>query len=87
MTSAVNHYLGFLIPTPEHQEVGLPRRVTDLLPHLLFCLYPHPTAQVATPAGCGKTIFVEQNFDDLHVWGKPGLSGPSGSSHATNQTR
>ncbi len=26
-------------------------------------------------AGCGKTISLEQNFDGLHVWGKPGLSG------------
>jgi hypothetical protein len=26
-------------------------------------------------AGCGKTISAQQNFDGLHVWDKPGLSG------------
>jgi hypothetical protein len=25
--------------------------------------------------GCGKTISAQQNFDSLHVWNKPGLSG------------
>ena len=31
--------------------------------------------------GCGKTISAQQHFDGLHVWDKPGLSGPSGSSN------
>jgi hypothetical protein len=27
---------------------------------------------------CGKTISVQQDFDSLHVWDKPSLSGSSG---------
>jgi len=33
---------------------------------------------VAQRAGCGKTIVVREDFDGLHVWNKPSLSGPSG---------
>jgi len=30
---------------------------------------------MALLAGCGKTISAQRNFDGLHVWDKPGLSG------------
>jgi hypothetical protein len=33
------------------------------------------TSQEVVLAGCGKTILAQQNFDGLHVWDKPGLSG------------
>jgi len=38
-------------------------------------------------AGSGKTISAQRNFDGLHVWDKPDLSGSSGLSHAIKQTR
>jgi hypothetical protein len=31
-------------------------------------------------ADFGKTISAQQDFDGLHIWDKPGLSGPSGLS-------
>jgi hypothetical protein len=33
-----------------------------------------------TSAGCKKTILVQQNFEGMHIWDKPGFSGLSGSS-------
>jgi len=30
---------------------------------------------MALLAGCGKTISAQRNFDGLHVWDKPDLSG------------
>jgi hypothetical protein len=45
------------------------------------------TSREVVLAGCGKTISVQQNFDGLHICDKPGLSGPSGQSNATKQTR
>jgi len=33
---------------------------------------------VAALAGCGKTISAQRNFEGMHVWDKPGVSGPSG---------
>ena len=50
---------------------------------IAICRIGH-TSQEVVLAGCGKTILAQQNFDGLHVWDKPGLSG---ESHATKQTR
>jgi hypothetical protein len=32
-------------------------------------------------------MVARENVDGPHVWDKPGLSGPSGESHAIKQTR
>ena len=31
--------------------------------------------RTGTLAGCGKAVSAQQNFEGLHVWNKPGLSG------------
>ena len=38
----------------------------------------HRVSEACRLTGCGKTLWVRRNFTGLHVWGKPGLSGPSG---------
>jgi hypothetical protein len=46
-----------------------------------------------TSAGCKKTILVQQNFEGMHIWEKPGFSGLfglfgwSGSSSWSGSTK
>ena len=35
-------------------------------------------AQEEALAGYGKPILIRENFNGLHVWDRPALSGPSG---------
>ena len=39
---------------------------------------PAPVAHGCRLANCGNIISAQQNFRGLHVWNKPGLSGPCG---------